>query len=427
VKDLGNKGAYRRPADRVQQRAPSSAAEAAHSPSASPQPPTQTDEEYDTLLAAAKTAHMTSTRIGYLAAVEKFKEAAAVADHIGGAQGASLRANKDFLQTSSLIPLGAMAAAARAASSSLRSARAAGNRSHLVDALVACGHVARLEQGAMASAETESRNQELGSAPSYGGLDLSQEGRISLVTAQCSEEAALPQFAYYTAAVGICDSALEAAGGRDSPNAADSRRVPYLHVEATARSSLATCLLEMGAQQSGLEMSWQAVELRRQVVRTAAPGAEALGAKRMLGGQLYNLGTLLNECGPGNKAGAVACLREALELCEESDDVGLMQAVLGELANLSEQAEATALRARLNHLNVQAGRSPDMNCTVCLEPLEPLDQPGGGDAEEDPTGDYDVAGGSPVHVLGCGHQFHLGCISTWRRTAFGHACPICRK
>jgi len=34
---------------------------------------------------------------------------------------------------------------------------------------------------------------------------------------------------------------------------------------------------------------------------------------------------------------------------------------------------------------------------------------------------------SAVYVLKCGHQFHLGCLSTWWRTQSNLACPLCKK
>jgi len=126
---------------------------------------------------------MTNTRIGYLAAVEKFKEVASVADLIGGAEGADRRTEADGLLSICLLSLGNTAAAARAACSSLRAARAAGSRTLLVKSLVTCGNVATQAPDEMAKAEKESREQErLGDSPSYGGLDLSQEGWVSLPT-----------------------------------------------------------------------------------------------------------------------------------------------------------------------------------------------------------------------------------------------------
>jgi len=130
-------------------------------------------------------------------------------------------------------------------------------------------------------------------------------------------------------------------------------------------------------------------------------------------------------------AEAEACLREALELSEASDYVLLQQCVLTSLANMScdseplvGPAEAAALRARLNALYVQTGRNPDTSCTICLEPLE---QPAG-DAPDD--GGCGAAGGCNdsavlVKVLGCGHQFHQRCLSTWWRTQPGRMCPLC--
>jgi len=164
---------------------------------------------------------MANTRVGYLAAVAKAKEAAAVSDLIGGPGGASRHTQADLLLSRCLLRLGEKAAAACAACSSLRSARASGNISALTDALFKCRNVAQEAPDKMVKAERENREQERrsGSAPSYGGLDLSQEGHISLPTSP----AALSRLriTYMEAAVALCDSALVAAAGRDSPAADD--------------------------------------------------------------------------------------------------------------------------------------------------------------------------------------------------------------
>ena len=129
---------------------------------------------------------MTNTRIGLLAAVEKDGEAATVADLIGGVEGAlgRVRTRTNLSPTNWMTHLGDMAAAALAAVFSLRAARASGNRTMLVSGLTSCGEMARFAPGEMAGAERASREQErIGGSPvSYGGLDLSHEGRISLPT-----------------------------------------------------------------------------------------------------------------------------------------------------------------------------------------------------------------------------------------------------
>jgi len=60
-----------------------------------------------------------------------------VADLIGGAEGAERRTQIDQHLTNCLVRSGNMAAAARAACSSLRAARAAGSRTLLVQSLAA--------------------------------------------------------------------------------------------------------------------------------------------------------------------------------------------------------------------------------------------------------------------------------------------------
>ena len=97
--------------------------------------------------------------------------------------------------------------------------------------------------------------------------------------------------------------------------------------------------------------------------------------KRQLANGLTNLGSVLWALqGPGE---ADACLREALELSEETDEVRLKQTVLRQLSNMSGRpgqgvglAEAAALRSRMNTLYAQTGRDLDTSCTICLEPLE---------------------------------------------------------
>jgi len=212
---------------------------------------------------------MANTRIGYLAAVENAKEAASVADLIGGAGGAGRRSQADSLQSDCLLRLGNTAAAARAACSSRREARAAGSRTHLVQSLVTCGNMANHAPEEMAKAEKESRKQErLGGSPSYGGLDLSQEGWVSLPT----NPAALSRLglAYNEAVVATCDAALRAAGGRDSPASDDERHVPSMRLEAQVRGRLGVRLHELGERQRGVELLRQSAGCGA----TAASGAE---------------------------------------------------------------------------------------------------------------------------------------------------------
>ena len=140
-------------------------------------------------------------------------------------------------------------------------------------------------------------------------------------------------------------------------------------------------------RQRSLELFRQAVVLMRQGVWRAEPGLDVLGAKRALAVTLCNLGVRLAES--DGMAEAETCMREALELGEETDDVELKQSVLINLSNMSGRpdkpvgpAEAAALRSRLNALYAQAGRNPATSCTICLEPLEQPD----GSAEQDTTG-----------------------------------------
>ena len=124
-----------------------------------------------------------------------------------------------------------------------------------------------------------------------------------------------------------------------------------------------------------------------------------------------------------------AWLRESLLLSETTQAVELQQAVMSNLANMSghpgttvDPAEAASLRARLNKLTVQMGRSSETDCMVCLERLEC------GSAEKDATGEGGLPGtDSTVQVLPCGHQFHRGCLDTWWRTQSKRACPLCKK
>jgi len=378
---------------------------------------------------------MANTRIGNLAAVKKFREAAAVADLIGGADGAYLRAHALQALSSQLSCLGDNAAAASAACSSLREARASGNRTTLVCALSCCGEAAKKAPSEMASAERESREQERRSgSSSYGGLDLSQEGRVSLPTTPSA--LARLRLAYNEAAVALCDEALAAAGGRGSPAANDGWRVPDLQAKAQARGYLGDCLHGMGEErQRSLELLRQAVVLWRQVLRTATPGHSTKDAQQMLADQLSSLGFLLKAGGFQETAEAEACLREALALSEGLEDVWLTGKILRYLVSLGDEqytavgpAEAEAFRSRLKQCLVQMGREPETNCLICLEPLAP---PADGAAEDAASGGGSGGASGPsdscVRVMPCNHQFHLGCLSTWRRTTSNYVCPLCKQ
>jgi len=429
-KELGHRGANCRPADGAQR--PASLANA-RSPFAAPSRPKATDvailcQRFSDLLTEGRHAFVANTRIGYLAAAENIKKAASLADFIGGVEGAGRRARADQLLVSCLLSLGNTAAAARAACSSLWAARAAGSRMLLVQSLVACGNLASQAPDEMVKAERVSREQErLGGAPSYWGLDLSQERWVSLPTTP----ATLSRLgvAYHDSAVAICDTALTAASSRDSPAADDERRVP-LRVEAEARGCLGICLHDLGERQRGVELLRQAVALLRLAVRKAAPGFDLLVAKQALASVLCYLADMRN-AGSDGTAETEACLREALALCEDTDDVALNQRVLSQLANMSglpddpvKPAEAAALRSRLNALYAQAGRNHGTSCTICLETLEQSDGGAENDAADRGADDYT---NSSVRVLEYGHQFHLGCLSTWWRTAASQACPLCKK
>jgi len=227
-----------------------------------------------------------------------------------------------------------------------------------------CGDVARGAAGDMVNAELESREQERRSdSSSYSGLDLSQEGRVSLPTTPAT--LARLCLAYHEAAVAICNEALAAAGGRGSPAAADDWRVPNLRAEARARGNLGDCLNDMGEeQQRSLELLRQAVALRRQALQTA-PGHYTRDAKRLLVEQLSTFGAVLKAHGSDGMTEAEACLSEALALGEGLGEVGLSIYTLSFLVNLGGEAhaavgpaEAEAFRSRLHQLLVQMGRSP---------------------------------------------------------------------
>jgi len=426
-KELGHRGANCRPTDGVQ------------SPPSQPSTTTMGVpallQSYAKLHVEGRKAHMTHTRIGLKTAVEKFREAATVTDLFGSLDGAALlRAQAYKFLSSCLAQLGDKAAAF-AACTSLQAARASGSKTALVAALSVCGEAAMFAPGEMVSAETESREQERlsGPSPSFGSLNLSQEGRISLPTTP----AALSRLglAYNEAAVALCDTATAAAGGRGSPAANDTESVPDVSTEAQARGPLGFCLHMRGEErQRSLELLRQAVGLRRQELRTAAPGRDAisaLSAQRVLADELCTLGMVGVNHLSKDVVEAEACLREALALGENLDDVQQQVKTLRCLINLFGEAgaaagptEAEALRSRLNQLLVQMGREPETSCSIRLEPLAP---PADGAAEAAAGSDGSGPSDSCVRVLHCNHQFHKSCLSTWWRTTGNGACPLCKK
>ena len=196
--------------------------------SADPGPPVDSAkllQDYQDIIDEAGKARMTHTRIHNLAAAEKLKPVAAVADLVGGAEGAFCLADADQLLTTCELRSSETAAAARAACASLRAARASGNRSMLVWALAMCGDVARQFPDEMVNAEIKSREQEsISCSPaSYGHLDLSHEGRISLPTTP----AALSRLgtAYYEAALAAATPRSQPPAA--SPKTSDAPRLQY--------------------------------------------------------------------------------------------------------------------------------------------------------------------------------------------------------
>jgi len=398
---------------------------------------------FSDLFTESQNSHRARTRVGYIYAVEKLEEAAAVADSIGGAEGAFFRVKADSLLSSTLSYLDRTAAAARAACSSLRAARASGSRTALVDGLIACGARARDAPAEMFKAEKESRELErLSGSPYHGGLDLSHEGWIRLPTTP--GEVALLRLSYYTKADETCVAALAAAGGRGSPAAEDHRRVPELDYEAQARGARATCLIQIGKSlkeagtddpganemvQNGFALSRQAVALRRKALvlrqQDMNPvqffGREVQECQRTLATALSSLGSQLST---DEAVEAVACLREALELCESIGELlGIKQTVTNLVNRCGagvEPAEAEAHRKRLNEVLVLLGRSPETSCSICLESLAPPADAAGGGGNGDPADSY-------AWVLGCGHQYHFQCIMSWWETRQRNRCPLCQN
>jgi len=80
-------------------------------------------------------------------------------------------------------------------------------------------------------------------------------------------------------------------------------------------------------------------------------------------------------------------------------------------------AEAEGFRGRLYQVLVHLGRSVEVDCSICLEPLAP------------PVG-HGAAGGdgqssAGMRVLRCNHQFHAGCVQVWFDTTPKFAFPLC--
>jgi len=428
ARQQGHTGLYCRPADGAQ-RPPAS--ENARSPFAAPTPlmnQVQLAKRFGELFYEADDARLSNNRIGFLAAAEKARQAIVLAEFIVGSEGAVRRSEAGVLQANCLLNSGNPAAAARVACAVLRAAREAGRRTCIVKGLDVCGAVAQIAPDQMVAAERESREYErLSGFPSFGNLDP-QEGRISLPTIPAARSRL--SLAYREAAVALCDTALKAAGGRGRVAPEDHQHVPTLRVEAKARGSLGVCLHRVGgAPQRIAELIRQAVALLRQAVQETTFGPHLRNAKGSLATWLCTLGEMLLTHGPDGMAEADVCLREALKLGEETDDVHLKQSALRSLINMCGQpgqfvwpAEAAVLRSKLETQDAHTGRSTETSCTICLE----LFALPGGVIEQDAAVDGNGCTSSAVRVLRCGHQFHLGCLSTWFNTASDTVCPVCK-
>ena len=142
--------------------------------------------------------------------------------------------------------------------------------------------------------QRESREQEQESgAPLDGGLDFLQEGRVSLP----SSSVALSRLAlaFIEAAVEICNAALAAAGGRDSPAASNLWSVPSLRQEAQARAALGISLHEQGEErQRCLELMRSAVKMMRQVGLTLRNDDDVLNWKWCIAQDLGKLAGVLD-------------------------------------------------------------------------------------------------------------------------------------
>jgi len=287
-----------------------------------------------------------------------------------------------------MLNAGDPAAAARAAGAGLRAARASGSRRMLAAALATCGAVARRAPDKMLEAA-------LGRG----------EGRVRLPAARHRLG-----LAYFEAAVAMCDAA--GLGGANCTKA--------WVTEAAARASLADCLVALSeARPRVVALRRQAVALARRALARRALHSEpgAAGVARFLVERLSELGAALGDAGAATEA--EACLREALAMGEGAGDVLHTLRAVRRLINLGGHgvavgpAEAEALRARLNQLLAQLGRSVETDCPICLAPLAPL-------ALAPPAPDR-------VHVLSCNHQFHAGCLRAWNAATLKGACPVCNK
>jgi len=169
--------------------------------------------------------HNLGTRAGNVAAVERLEEAVSVAvtglRHSGTDYG----------------PLGQPGRRARCCERGVRVSP--GGRVRRVAAHISSTRWPRAvswpPSRRMARVEFEGRveEQRSGSPTTLGGLNLSREWRISPEILPCRSPCpCVPR------SRGRHDAALEAAGGRNSPAAADQLRVPGLRNEADARGSL---------------------------------------------------------------------------------------------------------------------------------------------------------------------------------------------
>ena len=233
VRERGHKGENCCPTDGTQstQSPPASA-----NPRAAPVDREELLLKYHRLVAETGKAQRAGTRVGFITATENSTAAAAVAQEIGGAEGAFFMADAQRLLSNIFIRTENQTGAARAACSALRAATVSGSRTALTRALTALGNVAEIAPGEIVMAATESREQERRALSPYHGLDLSQEGLVSLV----STPAAFFRLglSFHEAAVSTCEVALAAAGGLT----ADHRLVHSPHVQAQARARLGMCL-----------------------------------------------------------------------------------------------------------------------------------------------------------------------------------------
>jgi len=112
-------------------------------PAPSPLDPQALTRKFQQLLNEGEVANAAHSRVGYLSSAQKLREANETAVAIGGTMGAWLRTQSERILAHSLLRAGERGPAARAACSSARAARAASSRTLLVEAIVACGIVAR--------------------------------------------------------------------------------------------------------------------------------------------------------------------------------------------------------------------------------------------------------------------------------------------